>query len=164
MKAKKAKAPTKASKKTRAPDPPMKKKKKPLPHRFKKGEPSMNPDGGRKHDHVMKRIKLLTRQELATVCNLVLQGNIEQLEEICEDREYSSALKVLVASIVKRGVRDGNFGAFDALLNRLLGKVPDRMDLNHLNSGGPTIVVTLPSNGREILQLNKPPAALPEPK
>lgn len=114
---------------------------------WKKGQ-SGNPEGGRAHDPLVRKVRHLTKQQLAEMGNLVLQNNVVELKRTLKDTRHSSTLKVMLASIMHRVINKGDSAAFDVLLNRLIGKVTDKLELND-KSDRPLISVTLPSNGRE---------------
>ncbi len=146
----------------------MKKKKKPkdeekrgknegfLKHKFKKGQPSANPIGARAHNPETRKLKNLSKKELVELGNLVVQGNVGELRRIHKDKKNSSSLKAMVAAMVIRVIDKGDNGAFESLLNRLIGKVPDKLDVDgNLNVNTPRVVVTLPSNGREAKTIEK---------
>lgn len=98
----------------------------------------------------VRTIQHLSRKQLAMVGNMIIQGNVPLLKSIRKSRT-APALKVMMACIALRVIEKGDHHAFDALLNRLVGKVPDKIDLEGTMFGaGPRIVVNLPSNGREV--------------
>ncbi len=149
--AKRAPAPKPAAKKKKKrptaddfAEPPVKPKRK---YGFQKGN-NANPIGAAAHNQLAKQIKHLTKKELQTLANMVLQGNVHEIRRIKKDIAHSSTLKVMLASIALRVIEKGDHLAMEALLNRMIGKVPDRLEAD-LNGPGAQIIVTVPSNGRE---------------
>lgn len=107
---------------------------------FKPGQ-SGNPLGAKLHDPVMRAIKRLTRAEVAEIGALIVSKNISKLKEIVEDAKGNddskhSALKVWIATIAIKGISKGDAHALDVLLNRLVGKVKDEIELTG-KEGGP---------------------------
>lgn len=120
------------------------------PNPFPKGV-SGNPSGRGKDIPGFKALANLTKKELADVSNVLIKGDMKGLRRIADD-ETAPAMLCLVASVMIKIYDRGDMQAFDMLLNRLIGKVKD--ELHHGgsiggNSNG-TVVVTLPSNGREV--------------
>ncbi len=123
---------------------------KPVPPKhgqWKKGQ-SGNPEGGRKHDPVIKQFKALTKAELAEVGNLVVKSKLDDLKAVKDDPN-ASVLKVMLASIAVKVISKGDMHALDLLLNRLIGKVRDDVIVTGIPANQPQVVVTLPANGRE---------------
>lgn len=124
----------------------------PEKNRWKKGV-SGNPDGGRKHDPEIRKLKALTKKEIAEVGELILMGNFQELlrmrDEVKNLKSEDSALKVMIAAVAMRVVSKGDMVALDTLLNRLVGKVKDEIDLSGTLTSNSRVVVSLPSNGRE---------------
>jgi hypothetical protein len=112
---------------------------------FKKGQ-SGNPKG-RPPDVLGNQIRQLTAGELAEIANIIVKGNRDQLEQVANSNE-SSVLQVMVAKIASNIIMRGDMASLDILLNRLVGKVKEKVELTGAN-GGPQIIVSLPSNGRE---------------
>lgn len=118
----------------------------PKEFQFKKGQ-SGNPSGGRAHNPELRAIKKLTAQEVAEVGALLVKGNLEGLKAVASDPN-ASALQMMIASVAVRTIQKGDMQALDVLLNRLIGKVKDHVEVSA--SQGPQVIVTLPDNGRTI--------------
>lgn len=125
---------------------PEKKKRAPMAHWWKPGQ-SGNPSGGRAHDPALKALKRMTKDELAKIGQLVLDGDYETLVELAGDRS-ASVLAQMLASVCLRIINKGDHAALDTLLNRIVGKVKDELDVGGTGLAA-RVVVTLPSNGRE---------------
>lgn len=125
----------------------MKGNKNPSPAtRFKKGN-NANPLGGKLHDPEIRAIKRLTQDELKEVGTLVVKGDIEALKKLKEDSKCS-VLQAMVASVAIRIISKGDMQALDVLLNRLIGKVKDELDMSVGGKpGAPQVIITLPDNG-----------------
>lgn len=113
---------------------------------IKKGQ-VLNPKGGQAHDPHLKLIKMLTQKELAEIGNLVIKNNLDALKAIAKDKN-ATVIKVMLAAVAVKVIEKGDMHALDILLNRLVGKVKEQVE--HLGNVAPQVVVTLPSNGREV--------------
>ncbi len=112
---------------------------------WKKGQ-SGNPSGRPAEPPELKHLKLLTKQELVEVANLVIKGDVDTLLALRKDKKQS-VIKVMVASVAARIIMKGDMQALDVLLNRLVGKVKDEFKFEGEVRG--KVIVQLPSNGRE---------------
>lgn len=113
----------------------------------RKGEPSINP-GGRPPDALNAAMKKLTKQELEDVASMIIKGSIADLEILMKNKQ-TTVLKAMIAGVAIKTIKSGDSSALNALLDRLVGKVKDH--LHHSGSTGPapTVILKLPSNGRE---------------
>lgn len=121
------------------------KKKMPLGKRWVKGQ-SGNPLG--KQTHLDWKLRQLTRSEFAEIANMIIKGNIVELKKIIKD-ENSSALHCMVASVAVKCIQKGDMHSLDILLNRMVGKVKEEVELTG-DIAAPQVIVSLPSNGREV--------------
>lgn len=96
-------------------------------HAFKKGQ-SGNPQGGRAHNAEEKALKKLTKEELIEIGNIIVKGDMDQLKAIAKDPK-ASVIQVMIASVAAKTIAKGDMHALDILLNRLVGKVKDEIDL-----------------------------------
>lgn len=101
---------------------------------FKPGQ-SGNPQGGKLHNPELRAIKRLTSAEVAEIGSLIVKKNIAGLQAVAKDPE-SSALKVWMAAIAIKGIKSGDASKLDVLLNRITGKVKERIELSG-EDGGP---------------------------
>jgi hypothetical protein len=101
------------------------------PTQFKKGQ-SGNPSGRTKLGKEMCKLMRLTRREIADVGSLIVKGSYAQLEKIDKDKN-ETVLRRMMASVAIRSVKKGDYGALDALLNRLVGKVKDEVRFENIN-------------------------------
>lgn len=118
---------------------------------WKKGQ-SGNPQGGRLHNKAIKNIRNLTNQELARVGSIIVQGKIGELRAIIDKGNDANVLEAMIASVCIGIVTKKDANALNALMDRLAGKIPQRLestgkDGEPLNQ--PQVIVTIPSNGRD---------------
>lgn len=112
----------------------------------KKGDPSPNPNG-RPPDMLNRALKKLSIQELEQIGNIIVKGNVEQLKAVAAD-PTASVIKVMVASIAIGIIKKNDMSALDKLLDRLLGKVKQTVQVDGMPPANAVqIVVSLPDNG-----------------
>lgn len=108
--------------------------------RFKPGQ-SGNPLGGKLHNPELRAIKRLTAHEVAEIGTLIISKNLTKLRAIVKDAKDNpdskhSGLKSWIAMVAIKGISKGDAHALDVLLNRLVGKVKERIELTG-EDGGP---------------------------
>lgn len=113
--------------------------------KFKKGQ-SGNPNGRPKIDPHIKAMRQLTAEEFAEIANLIIKGSIAELRAIAKD-EKQSALRVMIAAVAVKTIQKGDMVALDVLLNRMVGKVKEQLQLT--TEGTVSVNLTMPANGRE---------------
>lgn len=111
-------------------------------YHWKPGE-SGNPGGRPADSPELKALKRLTKEELTEVASLIVKGGIKDLEAL---KENGSVLQRMVASVAIRIMNKGDMFHLDVLLNRLIGKVKDEVQVN---DGRSRIVINIPDNGRD---------------
>lgn len=95
----------------------------------------------------MKKIRNLTEQEMIEIGSLVLKGSVDELRVIAKDGT-ASALKCMMAAVAVRTISKGDPHALEVLLNRLIGKVKERLDVNMPQVDSVQVRIMLPDNGR----------------
>ena len=95
--------------------------------RIKKGE-VRNPLGGGAHNPEIKKLRNLTRAQVVEVGSLVLEKNMPELKRIWHSKTESS-LKCWFAGVAYMAVTTGNSTHYNALLDRVIGKVKDEIKL-----------------------------------
>lgn len=114
---------------------------------YKKGQ-SGNPQGARLHNPEIRRLKNLTEEELLEVGTFIVKSEIGKLKELIKDPS-TSALKAMVAGLAIKTITRGDSSAFDALMNRLLGKVKENLNLMAEVNAGISVQLTMPADGSE---------------
>lgn len=96
---------------------------------FKKGQ-SGNPLGGQLLNRDLIIVRRMTHQELADMGDILLQksGTLEHLEELITSPE-TSYVKKIFASVALRAIRSGDYHAMEALLNRIIGRVKEKIEI-----------------------------------
>lgn len=112
---------------------------------FVKGR-SGNPRG-RPRDFLNTSMKKLTRDELEEIANVLIKGNQDDLDLILASRKVSLIQK-MIATVAYKILERGDMDALDKLLNRLIGKVKDTVDISSNAIGGTTVILKMPDNGR----------------
>jgi hypothetical protein len=100
--------------------------------RFKPGQ-SGNPLGAALHDPIKKRIKKLTTRELDKVLNLLFLGNLQGLKRIAKNPE-SQVIEVWLCYVAMHAIKKGDIGPLCALLDRLLGRPKERIEVTSKRS------------------------------
>lgn len=108
------------------------------------------------HDYAVEKniLKNLTTKELVQVGNQIVKGKASDLQRYAKD-PHATALQVMIASIVARVIRTGDMQSFSLLLDRLVGKVKDKVELSGEVLNPPQVVISLPANNRTSPQLLK---------
>jgi hypothetical protein len=123
----------------------------PVGRPFQKGR-SGNPGGKKPLPEELKIASRLTAEEFIGLCNKFLKMNIVELMAVTGDpknpNQKSTMLEMLVASIIRKSLNEGDPRRLDFLLNRIIGEVQKRLevtgDLNVNQNGSPTVILQLP--------------------
>ena len=97
----------------------------------------------------LRRLKELTKDELYEVGSLIVKSPYSTIQVI-EKSKDASTLHRMISAIARSVIDDGNVAAFNALMDRLVGKVKEQVEHSGSIEGMPQVVITLPSNGREV--------------
>lgn len=118
--------------------------------KWKKGV-SPNPKGRPKCPVSKKAMRGLTQRELEKIGRRILQGNLQDIA-ILRDKERRGAIPLvdaMILAIVGRIIGKGDAKAFNNLLDRLVGKV--QQDINVTGDvAAPRVIITMPDNGRKL--------------
>ena len=93
----------------------------------------------------VRELKTMTIQQLKEVISLVMSCSFEELEAMAKD-EKGTVIQRMAASLAQQTIKKGNTFAFDALLNRVVGKPKEEVKVT---GQGAMVKVLLPSNGSE---------------
>lgn len=131
----------------------------PKKYQFKKGQ-SGNPLGGKLHNPVLRAIKRLTAAEVAEIGALILSKNFNGLKKLVEDAKSndaskSSALKTWIATVAMKGIAKGDAHALDVLLNRLIGRSKEVIELTGAGGGPVRSLVGSMSKAEKIAELRR---------
>ena len=113
---------------------------------IKKGE-VRNPHGAKAHKAY--KFSKLTREEVIRIVDIVAKGNVKELQEIIHN-PTASALYVAYAACMVRLINKGDVDGIETLIQRVVGKVKDEMDVNHtgIPQSPPAVMhVYIPANG-----------------
>lgn len=95
--------------------------------KFKKGQ-SGNP-AGRPPDNIPKMLKIMTAKECAEIVDIIVKGSLQDLKDVAKNPK-SSALHVAISSVVIKLIQKGDMFSLDKLLDRLIGKVKDKVEIS----------------------------------
>jgi hypothetical protein len=117
------------------------------PQLYKPGQ-SGNPKGRPKESKAVKAVRSLTKQEMLKIANFIVKGDVAALKKMRQDTS-TVVIQAMIAAVAIKIIGKGDMVALDMLLNRLIGKVKDEV-LYSAEGNSPNVIVTLPSNGREV--------------
>jgi hypothetical protein len=106
----------------------------PKQYNIKKGQ-VLNPRGAGAHSSLSKAVKRLTAGQIAELGAHIVTSNLEGLQKVAKD-PASSTLQVWIATVAIKGVKTGDMSRLDQLLNRLVGRVKETIELSG-EGGGP---------------------------
>jgi hypothetical protein len=101
---------------------------------FKPGQ-SGNPLGAQLHNPELRKIRTLTREELAEVGGLVVSQDLVALKAIAKAQTGYSAIQVWFAAIAVEAIEKKTTGLMNALLDRIVGKVAEKIELTGADGG-----------------------------
>lgn len=119
-----------------------KKQKRELPEamkakQFKKGQ-SGNPLGGQLHNPIIKAMKQITEKALAETIEKIMISPKQAVKDMLDDASLSLAQRIVIKAAIK-AESDGSFHSFNTILERVLGKVPDKVEIESPNGTMNTI-------------------------
>lgn len=115
---------------------------------FKKGQPSGNPLGGKLHNPEIKKLKALTEAQLIDVATFVLQSSVGEIKARMKHPK-TSVLQAMVLGLAVKSMTKGDASAFNALMDRMLGKVKENFNFSGNIGGTSKVILTMPANGSE---------------
>lgn len=95
---------------------------------WKPGE-SGNPDGRPPVPEEIKKIRNLTKNEIKEVGSILLKGREDELVLLVKDPE-TPVLRKWMANVALKALERGDMMTLNALLDRLVGRVKEEIDLN----------------------------------
>lgn len=116
--------------------------------RFKKGQ-SGNPKGSSAKAATLSKITRMTNEQIADIGSVLLGGSETALDDIIHD-DSSSIMQKWIAKLVRHSMVEGDPAIFNAVLNRIVGKVKERIE--HSGPDGDAISVRAKMTVEEIEQ------------
>jgi hypothetical protein len=101
-------------------------KKPPLHGRIKKGE-VRNPNGY-KEPLEMRMLKAVTNTTLATMIQKAITQKPDELKELLKHPD-TNAIEAIILGTIIDAVQHRNYNKLEQLLERVIGKVPDKIDM-----------------------------------
>ncbi len=95
--------------------------------RFKKGEVP-NPKGRTKLPGPVKATRSMNRDQIAEIGVILLESSMDTLKELVRDPN-ATVIKRWAAAVAVKGIATGDFKSLDGLLNRVVGKVKDQVEI-----------------------------------
>jgi hypothetical protein len=115
---------------------------------FKPGQ-SGNPGGRPSISPEEKKYRSLSRKQFSEMGSLIVTGNWEELQSV-EKHPDSTVLEKLVAKVLLDAHKTGNWGVVNSLLDRLIGKPTENVQLSYLRR------VVKKLDGSEVVYTNEP--------
>lgn len=116
-------------------------------HQFKKGQKA-NPLGAGAHNKELKALRKLTVKEYREVIELALTSNLAALKALAADPE-TTALQAGIAVALGKAIQRGDWGVINSIAERLVGKLPDKLDVTGVAAApATTVIFNIPDNGR----------------
>lgn len=88
-----------------------------------------NPLGGAAHNPAMQKLRSMTRAELADILLHVRKMTRAELKTYADDPARTID-EVEILSIIQQIIKKGDANAWNIMMNRIVGKVPEKMDLS----------------------------------
>lgn len=112
---------------------------------FEKGNPGG--PGRPKSDPELRNAHKLTRTEAEQLLTKFMQMDIEELEAILRDKK-KKCVEHMIGRIVLMGIKNGDHARLDFMLNRLIGKVKENLEvtvkpkiIHNLDGGGAVLSI-----------------------
>lgn len=99
----------------------------PKKNQFKPGV-SGNPAGRPPVPPAIHAIRRMTHAQVAEIGTVLLEGDLAAIEAITRDPK-ASVLKVWIASLIVTSLNKGDASIFNAIMDRIVGKVRDRLKI-----------------------------------
>lgn len=115
---------------------------------FKKGQ-SGNPEGGRKLPAELRAIAAITSEENQRTVAKYLRMDRDQLSVVMKNPKTPN-FDMWICSIIATGMKSGDASKLELLLNRLIGKVKENVELvsHNIDHGPPIYVVKMTDGGK----------------
>ena len=104
---------------------------------------------GSKNKCVSKAVVNSNQKEIEVIISKYMAMSIDKLKATVT-RKTTKSLDVMVIKIIIECIKFGDFSRLNFLLDRTIGKVKDKLDVNNPDGKlAPQIIVSMPSNNRE---------------
>ncbi len=114
-------------------------------HKFSKGNKA-NPHGRPKLTPEEQAIRKLTKAEVVEITSLILKGDRTELEGLVKAMG-TPIFQAMIASVSVKIIKTGDMDALDKLLNRLIGKVKEEVEVS--GEGLRPVFLKFEDNGRQ---------------
>lgn len=107
----------------------------------------LNPAGYHAQNKNKRELKNLTHDSLSELAKTVVRGKMSDLVDIIKNPD-EEPLIVGIANCLLTAIKRGDWSTISAILDRILGKMPDNLNIAHSLTNKPQVIITLPDNGR----------------
>lgn len=97
---------------------------------WKKGDPSPNPGGRPKLSDAERKLRHSTKEQMKEVGDMIVNGSRVELVHILDNPHEYSELQYQIACALKVSSEKGDWFTVDKILDRLIGKVKDEIDVS----------------------------------
>lgn len=143
----------------------MPKKLPPKEKRFKPGQ-SGNPGGRPKLPEDIKKARQLNQVEFERAVNRFLYMTREEMQATLKD-PATPMIEIMIGSIMAQGAQKGDQLRLEFVLNRIIGKVQDRIEVKtpepfvvHMSDGGQVVMGARLKSDEDLLSQPSPPSPL----
>lgn len=105
---------------------------------FQKGT-SGNPKGRPRTSIAAKELRRYTREHVSEVINKVMDMTTAELLELKRDKKTPS-FESAIAAVMLKAKEDMDFSEIDRLLDRCIGKVPQKLEGEFVGKGGTPLI------------------------
>lgn len=102
----------------------------PEEYRFKPGQSGNSK--GRPLNPIKNALRKLTVQQYRRIIKSCVKGNLDELKRVIKN-PLSSALEVGIAACYVKAVETGDYSTIEKMLERVVGKVPEEINVNSKN-------------------------------
>ena len=99
--------------------------------KFQKGNQAAK---GIQKPEVFLKERKLTRLGLELIIQKYLHSTADELKAILKEPGQTTVIELMVISIMARGMSGGDTQRAEFILNRLIGKVPDKVEVNDVTN------------------------------
>lgn len=115
---------------------------------FPKGN-NLNPLGAGAHNKELKRLRRLSREQVADIGSLVIEKREDDLRKICKDAN-ETVLRKWFATVALKALQTGDSKHFNVALDRIIGKATEYKEIT--GAGGDPLLPRTEESREEALK------------
>lgn len=98
---------------------------------------------------LVQRLRKVTQHDVEEIGSMLVLGEQEKLPQI-KDNPKDSPLRAMMASVAMEAIADGDEKKMNAILDRLIGKAKEKLEVSGAD-GGPVTTANLTSSERAVM-------------